>query len=74
MYTPNRTITAAEILSGGQFVVIALEGTNKLNILHLTGPTTEPFCGGERESSIADYGIVENYGKNFDLNNASIDR
>lgn len=61
-------------MSGGQFVVIALEGTNKLNILHLTGPTTEPLCEADSESAINDYGISENYGKHFDLNNASVDR
>lgn len=68
VYTPNKTITSSEILSSGKYLVIGMEGTNTLTILHLAGPTTEPFCLEQNLSSIPvqDYGIAENYGKIFD--------
>ncbi len=74
VYTPNKTITASEILSGGSYVVIALEGMSKLTILHLAGPTMESFSEFEGSSFQVDYGLAENYGKIFDLNSSSIDR
>ena len=68
MYTPHKTITAAEILSGGKYVVIAMEGSVTLTILHLAGPTMEPFCPDRDICPATDYGLAENYGKTFDLN------
>ena len=77
VYTSSKTITAAEILSGGKYVVIGTEGTSLHTILHLAGPTSEPFCPDSDCVRATDYGIAENYGKTFDLNSAaagSVDR
>ncbi|XP_065205411.1 NACHT domain- and WD repeat-containing protein 1 [Planococcus citri] len=77
IFTPSKTITASEILSGGKYVVIAMEGSSKLSILHLTGPTTEQFlCFDEPTLSAPsrEYGIEQNYGKVFDLNYPAADR
>lgn len=49
-------------------MVIAMESSTTLTILHLVGPTTEPFCPDRDICPATDYGIAENYGKTFDLN------
>lgn len=74
VYTPNKTIIAWEILSSGKYVVISMEGMSRLTILHLAGPTIEPFCPDQNTFPAQDYGIAENYGKVFDLNFSSVDR
>lgn len=75
VYTPNKTITASEVLSDGKYVVVALEGTTKLIILRLIGPAMESFCIDENNlPSRQEYGIPENYGKVFDLNYSLLDR
>lgn len=51
-----------------------MEGMSRLTILHLAGPTIEPFCPDQNTFPAQDYGIAENYGKVFDLNFSSVDR
>ncbi|RZF39182.1 hypothetical protein LSTR_LSTR014668 [Laodelphax striatellus] len=65
VYTPNRRITAAEIVSGGQFVVIALEGVDQLITLQIIGPG-KPRTDGQIVKMESDYNLVERCGKVFD--------
>lgn len=64
VYTPEERITTCEILSGGQYLALALE--NRLNIM-----TLKLRDGGDKRGDGAkpgvEYGQVENCGKVFDL-------
>lgn len=64
VYTPEERITTCEILSGGQYLALALE--NRLNIM-----TLKLRDGGDKQGdgdkSSVEYGQAENCGKVFDL-------
>lgn len=65
VYTPEERITTCEILSGGQYLALALE--NQLNIitLKLRDGSTDKQQGDDKQ--VVEYGKVENCGKVFDL-------
>ncbi|CAH0550201.1 unnamed protein product [Brassicogethes aeneus] len=63
VYTPKTDITACEITSNGQHIVLALEGIEQPITLQLRGPQVAHNQEGDGES----YGNEENAGKIFEL-------
>lgn len=64
VYTPEERITTCEILSGGQYLALALE--NQLNIITLKLRDGSGVKQGD-DKQVVEYGKVENCGKVFDL-------
>lgn len=62
VYTPKTHITTCEITSYGRHIVLSIAGQEEIVILQLVGPGVEPL----ETSQI--YGIEENTGKIFELN------
>lgn len=61
VYTPKQNLTSCEILTGGSYIILALEGQEDLTTLKLKGPNIE-----ESETEEI-YGDQENTGKEFEL-------
>lgn len=63
VYTPSEKVTAGEILTGGKYVVLALENSRNLVTLKLYGEHLNDPNNDTNEI----YGKLENQGKTFDL-------
>ncbi|XP_066263113.1 NACHT and WD repeat domain-containing protein 2 [Euwallacea similis] len=61
VYTPNAKITACEVTSGGQHVILALQGRRDIVVLQLRGPGVEECQLNET------YGDEEHKGKTWQL-------
>lgn len=62
VYTPPEKITTCEILSGGRYVVLALENSSNLITLKLRGVYDD-----DKNNKDIFYGNKENDGKTFEL-------
>lgn len=63
VYTPNKQITACELVSNGKFIVLGLKNNSKLVTLKLRGGEFDNI----KDDNDVTYGNPENNGKDFDL-------
>lgn len=65
VYTPRSNITGCELTSNGRHIALAVEGEDQVLFLQLKGPNLLE----DHEEDEA-YGLVENSGKTFNLNDS----